>query len=134
MAVVVGYLPTPEGSAALSVAVAEALLRRERLVVVHSTGGSRPPVAGEPGRGAGDDLADAARRMDVAGVPHELRQVVGGPGPADDLLDVAEQVGATLVVIGLRRRTPVGKLILGSDAQRVLLDSPCPVLAVKAPG
>ena len=45
---------------------------------------------------------------------------------------MAEEVGADFIVIGLRKRTPVGKLILGSNAQRILLDAPCPVLAVKA--
>jgi len=44
---------------------------------------------------------------------------------------VANETDADLIVIGLRRRTPVGKLILGSNAQRILLDAPCAVLAVK---
>jgi nucleotide-binding universal stress UspA family protein len=51
---------------------------------------------------------------------------------ADDLIAVAEETSADFIVIGLRRRSPVGKLILGSNAQRILLDAPCPVLAVKA--
>ncbi|MDN5796088.1 MAG: universal stress protein [Intrasporangium sp.] len=40
---------------------------------------------------------------------------------------------ATRLVIGVRRRTPVGKAILGSLSQRLLFDSPVPVLAVKLP-
>jgi nucleotide-binding universal stress UspA family protein len=67
------------------------------------------------------------------GVEHEVRQLVRGSDPSDDLIAVAEEVDADLIVIGLRRRTPVGKLILGSNAQQVLLDATCPVLAVKAP-
>jgi nucleotide-binding universal stress UspA family protein len=50
---------------------------------------------------------------------------------AEDLVAVATETEAEVIVIGLRRRSPVGKLILGSNAQRILLDSPCPVLAVK---
>ena len=67
-----------------------------------------------------------------SGVDHEVRQLVRGLEPAEDLIAVAEEIGADFIVIGLRRRTPVGKLILGSNAQRILLDAPCPVLAVKA--
>ncbi len=63
---------------------------------------------------------------------HEVRQLVRGQDPAEDLIAVAEEVDADLIVIGLRRRTPVGKLIMGSNAQQVLLDAGCPVLAVKA--
>src|ERR1019366_6530081 len=66
------------------------------------------------------------------GVEHEVRQVVRGNEPSQDLIEVANEVNADFIVIGLRRRTPVGKLILGSNAQRILLDASCPVLAVKA--
>ena len=61
-----------------------------------------------------------------------MRQLVRGNDPAEDLISVAEEENADFIVIGLRRRSPVGKLILGSNAQRILLDAPCPVLAVKA--
>ena len=48
------------------------------------------------------------------------------------VLTVLEQVGAELCVIGIRRRTAVGKMLMGSNAHRILMDAPCPVLAVKA--
>jgi nucleotide-binding universal stress UspA family protein len=79
-----------------------------------------------------EDLAAIRAELGDAGVEHDIRQLVRGMDPADDLVNVANEVGAEFIVIGLRRRSPVGKLILGSNAQRVLLDAPCPVLAVKA--
>ena len=67
--------------------------------------------------------------MDLRGPPARAR----ASSPAEDLINIAEaRSTAELIVIGLRRRSPVGKLILGSNAQRILLDAPCPVLAVKA--
>ena len=69
--------------------------------------------------------------MDNEGLDLEVRQLVRGNEPAEDLIAVANETDADLIVIGLRRRTPVGKLILGSNAQRILLDAPCAVLAVK---
>ena len=66
-----------------------------------------------------------------AGMEMDVREYARGNDPATDLLEVAEQVNADLIVIGLRRRSPVGKLLLGSNAQKILLEAGIPVLAVK---
>jgi nucleotide-binding universal stress UspA family protein len=65
-------------------------------------------------------------------VVFEIDQQVGGHEASDELVDIADRVKASMIVIGLRRRSPTGKLITGSQAQRILLDAHCPVLAVKA--
>lgn len=51
---------------------------------------------------------------------------------AGELVDLAEQLAVRLVVVGVRRRSPIGKLVLGSNAQQIIIDSHVPVLAVKA--
>ncbi|GAA1244006.1 MAG: universal stress protein [Oryzihumus sp.] len=132
MAVVVGYVPTKEGRAALRRAAEECLLRRTRLIVINSNRGGKDLDADEATR-FDEELRGVQAQLDDVGVEHEVRQLVRGNEPAEDLIAAAEEVEADFIVIGLRRRTPVGKLILGSNAQRILLDAPCPVLAVKAP-
>ncbi|MDX6301995.1 MAG: hypothetical protein QOF53_3209 [Nocardioidaceae bacterium] len=129
--IVVGYVPKPEGHAALRRAAEEAQLRDARLVVVNSHRGGRE-FDRDDAVETEEDLEQIREELRRAGVEHEIRQLVRGMDPADDLVNVATEVGAEFIVIGLRRRSPVGKLILGSNAQRVLLDAPCPVLAVKA--
>ena len=131
MAVVVGYVPTAEGRAALRQAAQECRLRNTRLVVINSSRGGNALSAADAARSA-QELEAVAAQLDAEGLEHEVRQLVRGLEPAEDLIAVAEEVSADVIVIGLRRRSPVGKLILGSNAQRVLLDAPCPVLAVKA--
>lgn len=131
MCVVVGYVPTPEGRAALRRAAQECKLRSARLVVVNSNRGGRDLDAAEAAAYEAE-LDAVGSELDQLGIMHEVRQLVRGMEPAEDLIAVAEEVGADFIVIGLRRRSPVGKLILGSNAQRILLDAPCPVLAVKA--
>jgi nucleotide-binding universal stress UspA family protein len=129
--IVVGYIPKPEGRAALSRGVEEAKLRHAKLVVVNShRGGSE--FSREDAMDTEAQLKEVREELSAAGVEHEIRQLVQGMDPAEDLINVASDVSAEFIVIGLRRRTPVGKLILGSNAQRILLDAPCPVLAVKA--
>jgi nucleotide-binding universal stress UspA family protein len=129
--IVVGYVPKPEGRAALRRAAEEAKLRGMRLVVVNSHRGGRE-FDREDAIESESQLEEVQSALRESGVEHEVRQLVRGLDPADDLVKVATEVEAEIIVIGLRRRSPVGKLILGSNAQRVLLDAPCPVLAVKA--
>ena len=129
MVIVVGYVPKPEGRAALQRAIDEARLRNARLVVLNSSKGDAYVDAGFASR---QDLEIVKSQLAGAGVQHDLRQSVRGQDPADAVVEVAEETGADLIVIGMRRRSPVGKLVMGSTAQRILLDAPCPVLAVKA--
>lgn len=128
--VVVGYVPTTEGEAALSHAVEEARTRRARLLVVNTSRGDA--LVDE--RYADDDQLEQLRtRLDEAEVEHEVVRSMRGRDAHDEILGVARERRADLVVIGLRRRTAVGKLLLGSNAQRILLEADCPVLAVKTP-
>lgn len=131
MTVVVGYVPTNEGRAALRRAAEECRIRGTGLIVVSSARGGRDQDAKELERFE-ETLAQVRAELDAAGVSHEERQFVRGNEPSEDLIAVADEVDADFIVIGLRRRTPVGKLLLGSNAQRILLEASCPVLAVKA--
>ena len=129
--IVVGFVPKPEGRAALRRATEEAQLRDAKLVVVNSHRGGRSYDSDESAASEAA-LAEVREQLETTGVPYEVRQLVRGLDPAEDMIAVAEQVKAEFIVIGLRRRSPVGKLILGSTAQTVLLEAECPVLAVKA--
>ena len=128
--VVAGFIRTPEGRAAVEAAVEETRRRRGRLVIAHSArGGDEDADTVREDRAALDELE---RRLQADGLEVRVFDLARGKDPAEDLVDVANQENAAVIVIGLRRRSPVGKLLLGSNAQSILLTADCPVLAVKA--
>ena len=129
MAIVVGFVPSPEGRAALTRAIEEARLRGRRLIVLNA---SRGDALVDSRYASSSDWDAVKTQLEESGVEHEVTQHVEAKDPADQVLRVAEQTNAELIVIGLRRRTPVGKLIMGSAAQTILLEADAPVLAVKA--
>ena len=129
MTIVVGYVPTPEGEAALTAAISEAQLREEPLHIVNS---SRGDSLSDPRYASEDSLGALRARLDETGIAYEVKQFVRGHEASEELVSEADRLKASLIVIGLRRRTATGKLITGSQAQRILLDANCPVLAVKA--
>ncbi len=128
MTILIGYVPTPVGEAALEAGLAEAAARGDDVVIVNS-----------PRRGAtvDADLVDEAAaaklvaRAAEAGVNARVDHTTHGADVVETFDKLVASTGARLIVIGLRRRSPVGKALLGSDAQRILLDAGVPVLAVK---
>jgi nucleotide-binding universal stress UspA family protein len=125
--IVVAWSPDVYGRAALEAALVEAHRRGVGVVVVNSTKGD---ALVDDSYASREQLAEVQTLLAGADVPHEVRQTLGSD-IADQVLSVAADTDAEMVVIGLRRRSPVGKLIMGSTAQRVLLGAHCPVLAVK---
>lgn len=132
MAVVVGYIPSQEGRAALEAARSAARERGTKLIVVNShKGGSS--FDGDDSIRTDRELMAVRGELERDGGEFEILTLVRGNDPTDDLINVAREVDAALIVIGLRRRSPLGKLVLGSNAQRIILEADCPVLSVKAP-
>ncbi|NGN94003.1 universal stress protein [Nocardioides sp. KC13] len=118
MTIVVAYADTPPGHAAVAAAVTESR-EGETVVIVPAVRGERVPDVGELAAG----WPGLAGRVEVE------RGDLGDP--SDTVIQVSQRLDARLIVLGLRTRTPVGKLVFGSTAQRILLDATCPVLAVK---
>ena len=131
MAIVVGFIPTPEGEAALVRGALEARNRQMPLVVVSSKDPAREPDRAAVARFEAE-LENVTARLAGEGLEYDVRRVDTGRMASEDIVDVADEVGAEMIVIGLRRRRPIGKLIMGSQAQQILLVAECPVLAVKA--
>jgi nucleotide-binding universal stress UspA family protein len=133
MRIVVGFLRTPEGRAALARAIEEAERRGAELLVVHSMrGGERDEL--EQILSYREEFEKLEAQLDTSGVSYRLVEYARGNSPSEDLLQASRDEKADLIVIGIRRRSPVGKLVLGSNSQDILLHADCDVLAVKASG
>ncbi|MGC5626916.1 universal stress protein [Georgenia sp. Z1344] len=143
MTVVVGYVPTDVGRAALRRAAHEAELRGWKLITVYTD-----TIDSQFDQDEQDALAAERKvitdHLDTIGIEHEMRRFTGKPAvrgtdpslpergidPGEDIVAVARESGARLVVLGLRRRSLVGKLLMGSNAQKIMQNAPCAVLGV----
>lgn len=101
------------------------------LAVAHDMG---PDVAAarETVRGAAErDLAAKAEELRATGARVETILTVGAP--YDDVVRLAGEIPADLIVLATHGRGAIGHLLLGSTAERVVRLAPCPVLTVKHP-
>jgi nucleotide-binding universal stress UspA family protein len=131
MTILVAYVPRPEGQAALDKGIEIAKNTGERLVVVNaSPGGAKE----DPSLADVQDFERVQEKLVATGLNAEIKQFVRGKNAVEEIEALVGSLQVSLLVIGLRKRSPVGKLIMGSVAQELLLSVSCPVLAVKSAG
>ena len=127
MTILVAYVSRPEGQAALEKGIEIATRRNERLVVVNAGAGGKDESIVD-----GYEGERVAERLSKLPVEAEFKHFVRGKSTIEEIEELVEQLQVSVLIIGLRKRSPVGKLLLGSMAQDILLNVSCPVLAVKA--
>jgi nucleotide-binding universal stress UspA family protein len=130
MSVIVGYMSSERGRAALELGLEEARMRDTDLVVIHSLHGAG--VDDDEDVVASDrELETIDEMLSKEGINYSIHNFVRGNSPAEDIVQAANDYDGQLVVIGLRQRTSAGKFLLGSNAHDILMNAPCPVLTVR---
>jgi nucleotide-binding universal stress UspA family protein len=130
MKILVGYDMTDPAEKALAVGLDYARKLGAQLIVMASLiGGTKEDV--EEIHAFEKGLRMAEKKAAERGVKCEKRLLMRGNAPGEDIVSFANESRTDLIVIGVKKRSKVGKLMFGSTAQYVILESDCPVLAVK---
>jgi nucleotide-binding universal stress UspA family protein len=90
-----------------------------------------PELSREAIQQAEQNLDQVKREFATLGLLCDTHVVVSTLSAGEEIVQFAEQNSIDLIVIGVRRRSKVGKLLFGSNAQLIILTAPCPVLTVK---
>ena len=85
-----------------------------------------------------EDIEQAERGLEYAKSVFEDSEIackthllIRGLSPGEDLVEFAEENQVDEIIVGVKRRSKVGKLLMGSTAQYVILQAECPVISVK---
>jgi nucleotide-binding universal stress UspA family protein len=123
---------SPVGRIALREAAQEAQLRATDLAVIHVVESVDLDLVAAHQAGLADEIGKVLVACGLGEVPWRVELAAGNNQDiAGTVLAFADQVGAEILVIGARRRSPVGKFLLGSVTQTIILDADMPVVVVK---
>lgn len=129
MKIMVGFDGSISSSDALGVAEKHAKAFKGKIELVTSmekgTESQREEI-----EAAEKDLEKEKKRLKGEGIPCQTHLLIRGLSPGEDLIEFAEENEVEEIVIGIRRKSKVGKLVFGSTAQFVILTSSCPVVTV----
>lgn len=130
MKILVGYDGSNSAKDALILAKQHALAFKAQVIVIASLTGGSVTHAVEVEH-ANEDLEFAKGLFEEDNIPCETKLLVRGMTPGEDLVSFAKEHAVDEIVIGIKRRSKVGKLLFGSNAQYVIIKAPCPVVTVK---
>jgi nucleotide-binding universal stress UspA family protein len=130
MKILVGYDGSNSAKDALALAKTHAAAFDATVVIVSSLTGGSVTHAVEVEH-ATENLELAKKMFDEDGLPCETKLLVRGMTPGEDIVDYAKEKAIDEIIIGIKRRSKVGKLLFGSNAQYIIIKAPCPVVTVK---
>ena len=130
MKILVGYDGSNVAKEAISIAEMHANVFKGEIILVQSMIGG-PEVPRKDFEVAENNLEYEKSQLQGKKIPCDTVLSVRGLEAGEDLVQLAEENKVDEVIIGVRRRSKVGKLLFGSTAQYVILNAHCPVVAVK---
>lgn len=130
MKILLGYDGSGESQKALDILKRYAKIFSATTYVLTVVDGGQHAVR-EIYQTAEKDLTYAKNSILEEGIPCEAKLSAQGLEPGEELVQFAQENAIDLIVIGIEKRSKVGKLLFGSNAQYVILEAPCPVLTVK---
>ncbi len=130
MNILVAFDGTREAREAARLAARHAQAMRGRVILAHSMVGG-PEIPRQDFERAEKELKLAELALKEEGVECESLLSVRGLEAGEDIVEIAREKKADEIVIGIERRSKVGKLLFGSTAQYIILNAPCPVVTVR---
>ena len=130
MRILVGYDGSNSAKDALALAKKHAVAFDAKVTIVSSLTGGSVTHAAEVEQ-ATEKLELAKKMFDEGDIQCETKLLVRGMTPGEDIVDYAKEKTIDEIIIGIKRRSKVGKLLFGSNAQYIIIKAPCPVVTVK---
>jgi nucleotide-binding universal stress UspA family protein len=130
MKILVGYNGSAASRRALDLAVSHSRAFEATLYIMISMEGGSSEKPEDISR-AHELLKEAKDLIDPEGIPYEINQLVRGMSPGEDLVFYAQDKGIDHIFLGIEKTSRLGKLLMGSTAQYIILKAHCPVTTVK---
>jgi nucleotide-binding universal stress UspA family protein len=131
MKIMVGFDGSELSRRALVLAQKRAKAMKAALHVFTATGNSNSSEEKVKNTRLQTGLKDAGMMCEACGIDCQMEMSVNDLSAAEDIVHYAVENDIDEIVIGLRKRSHIGKLLFGSTSRQVILEAPCPVLTVK---